>query len=827
MSIKTTHSLEQQCEPNTINKKTKSNHSDIPNNNISLTFSLLSNPDSLNVATHNIVSFNDPIKQEQIIHNCTLNNIDILGISETNIPNDHIKHINKSLDKTYTYFFNSARSKCRGNGVGLIINSSIASNIFYHHGKHGRYIFIDLQLKNKRKMRIFQIYLHANNRDIKDRIIVQNEIIKHIDYALNKNYDVIVMGDFNVDYNKSKHNNVHRQQKLKFIEDLSQRNLIDSINILDQHQHHINLPTWTSADKSIQSRIDYIFFSSSLTNTFLYSDIVTPELYRSDHNMVIMMLKKNNLFQAQSLAQARRNRQTKLVYFYNKMNKEKWESFSAATDSMLHNHSKLRNLTDSNLYNTTCLNEYWTYIREIITGCAKTSIPNKNVTTNGRDAIPKETVDLQDDISKLNKVFHQFNNKQIDQPMDNLNRNWPEDIVFMNSIINKYQLPHYTNKFDSLITNINFKSNKKGVHHILGALLAKYKLEHKKTSDDQIKKYIEQRCTNLKDSPKKMLDSLLNRDKRFIVMDRIIINKDGEQVLLTDEASIKKATNDHFQRVAGSKNESKEFSKEWAEWKNEYRPKDDIDSSIYKDLMSPPSKSEWYAIIQQLPKGKASGPSGISNEMLQHLGPSMFDKLWIFIKATLKLSDFPAQWKEAHIYPIPKPQEWHHNLNNTRPITLLDTTRKAVVKLLNNRLSSIFVQRKILKGYNFAALPHSSTFEALRVIDNVLQDAKDNKKEIWFLLQDMSKAYDRVNIHMLRHALNRLKLPVSFQIFIENLFTNRWNSVFTPFGLTDKYNTLVGIDQGEVICPLLWCIYYDPLLSFVQKSDLGFNMQLT
>src|SRR3989337_3538652 len=144
MSNKTTHSLEQQCEPNTNNKKTKSNHPDIPNNNISLTSSLLSNPDSLNVATHNIVSFNDPIKQEQIIHNCILNNIDILGISETNISNDHIKHINKSLDKTYICFFNSARSKCRGNGVGLIINSSLASNIFYHHGKHGRYIFIDL-----------------------------------------------------------------------------------------------------------------------------------------------------------------------------------------------------------------------------------------------------------------------------------------------------------------------------------------------------------------------------------------------------------------------------------------------------------------------------------------------------------------------------------------------------------------------------------------------------------------------------------------------------------------------------------------------------------
>jgi len=57
MSNKTSHSLEQQCEPNIINKKLKPNHSDTPSNHISLTFSLLSNPDSLNIATHNIVTF--------------------------------------------------------------------------------------------------------------------------------------------------------------------------------------------------------------------------------------------------------------------------------------------------------------------------------------------------------------------------------------------------------------------------------------------------------------------------------------------------------------------------------------------------------------------------------------------------------------------------------------------------------------------------------------------------------------------------------------------------------------------------------------------------
>src|ERR1044072_2210189 len=89
----------------------------------------------------------------------------------------------------------------------------------------------------------------------------------------------------------------------------------------------------------------------------------------------------------------------------------------------------------------------------------------------------------------------------------------------------------------------------------------------------------------------------------------------------------------------------------------------------------------------------------------------------------------------------------------------------------------------------------------------------------------MSKAYDRVNICMLQHAMNRIKLPQLFIRFITNLFTNRTNQIFTPFGLTDPYNLLVGIDQGEVICPLLWCIYYDPLLAHIQNhTTLGYEI---
>src|SRR6266511_3662964 len=160
-----THSLEQceQQETNNLNKKKIkiSNNNNLSNSNDnefsisnrpSLTFSLLSNSDSLNIATYNIITFRDNIKNDQIIEHALINNIHILGISETNIPFKQISFIKKNLNPIYTYFFESNKDKSKGNGVGFLVHNSISDYIFYFFGNKGRYLFIDLQLKNKMKI---------------------------------------------------------------------------------------------------------------------------------------------------------------------------------------------------------------------------------------------------------------------------------------------------------------------------------------------------------------------------------------------------------------------------------------------------------------------------------------------------------------------------------------------------------------------------------------------------------------------------------------------------------------------------------------------------
>ncbi|GET59783.1 reverse transcriptase family protein [Rhizophagus irregularis DAOM 181602=DAOM 197198] len=205
-----------------------------------------------------------------------------------------------------------------------------------------------------------------------------------------------------------------------------------------------------------------------------------------------------------------------------------------------------------------------------------------------------------------------------------------------------------------------------------------------------------------------------------------------------------------------------------------------------------------------MPNNKASGPSKISYEMIKHLSGEALDFSLLLANTCLSRGDIPANWREAVVYPIPKPHDFDAQLKNTRPITLLETVQKCVVKVVTNRLSNILADNKILQGGNFAGLPGGSTDVPIKMLDAIIHQQKHDStddQELWIISQDISKAFDSMDLNMLKLALDRLHIPI-----------------ITCHGDTAAYRVRVGIDQGEIISPLLWVIYLDPLLTVLNQE---------
>ncbi|GBB93797.1 hypothetical protein RclHR1_22300004 [Rhizophagus clarus] len=131
---------------------------------------------------------------------------------------------------------------------------------------------------------------------------------------------------------------------------------------------------------------------------------------------------------------------------------------------------------------------------------------------------------------------------------------------------------------------------------------------------------------------------------------------------------------------------------------------------------------------------------------------------------------------------------------NVRPIALLEVIRKIFTKFISTQLSNILQDHNILCKVNYCGLKGESTASPIRLINNLIEDAKENSKELWIVLQDISKAFDSI--------------------------------IATAFGLSPSFQAEDGIDQGDSLSPLLWRIYYDPLLTAITAlPNKGYNME--
>src|SRR5256886_9127648 len=141
-----------------------------------------------------------------------------------------------------------------------------------------------------------------------------------------------------------------------------------------------------------------------------------------------------------------------------------------------------------------------------------------------------------------------------------------------------------------------------------------------------------------------------------------------------------------------------------------------------------------------------------------------------------------------------------------------------MTKIMNKRLSSILAANSVLKGNNYAGLLGSNCASPIAILELIIQDAKSHNKPLFIFLQDISKAFDSMNVKMLQLAIQRIKIPLGFIRLVTNLFTNRYNSVITSYGQLIPYKTEISIDQEESLSSLLWVIYINPLLTVLNKE---------
>ncbi|GET64412.1 RNA-directed DNA polymerase from mobile element jockey-like [Rhizophagus irregularis DAOM 181602=DAOM 197198] len=750
-------------------------------------------PNSFNISSFNVngLRHNSQVKIEQISNFFNLKHISFGGIVDTHLSPKQIHFLSKRLPN-YTVFSSDIDKTKQVNstgGVSLFIEKSLASHVQDFVSHSSRILSVDLYFKGNIKLRIFVIYIPPIS-DSKLRSETIDLLLQLLVQAKQQNFYHAICGDFNM------HLDTYYPIYFNRPATASQR-AYRLLHHLLSHGYEETFPV--NASNSLGTfhrddqvtRIDYVWSCPMLKSYALTSYIFdAQDTCSSDHNPIITYFDDSLLVASIKVARAKQlQRQTRRVFKLDSVTTQQWESFSTHTDSLCD--------VSPSIFSTWHINQQCEYLHSRIVKAANTSLPSVTVGNQHVPTMPKDLEALTQHYRFLSRLLHSIRllRKYPSTYYNRYERTWSIHFIRLQKILYLY---------------------KKTISCALHGFLL---LKEKDFQDSSIRAKLDDRDTHFETDISSFINSALSRTRRRITLDRVFIDHPTQPKLLTDPHDIDDAVINHFQNSVPIKSTPPDNISALPErWSSAYRPMDDVDSSIYNSLLDPPTLEEWLSTVSSMPNDKAPGPSMITYEMLKHLGSNTSALVLILVQSCLYTADIPDLWRQAMVFPIPKPHEWKCQLMNTRPITLLEVIRKSLVKLFYNRLASILASKEVLKGGNFAGLPGGSCRDPIVVLESIIHDAHVNKSPLWILSQDISKAFDSVDLKMLRFALERIKLPASATKFILSLFMKRSNRVFTAHGTTPSYRVCIGIDQGEVISPLLWVIYIDPLLTILKNE---------
>ncbi|GES87450.1 reverse transcriptase family protein [Rhizophagus clarus] len=404
-------------------------------------------------------------------------------------------------------------------------------------------------------------------------------------------------------------------------------------------------------------------------------------------------------------------------------------------------------------------------------------------------------------------------------------RYWNLKFLKYNGDYNDASLIYFTKHRNFMITDIDIKD-------LQSITMLEDHIKMRREMDQAIRKFIQSRSTSeaiekhhecIQSDQTKWLASTQDKYKDRLVIDRVVVqDQHGDRSIELDAAQIKREVEKHIKKTFRKR--KCKFDDMNEEWKQIYEPVKEY-KDAWREAIEPITLGEWLDTLAKLNTGAVARPSEIDYRVIRLFLEKLHNLIIEFINITLRVSIIPDYWKQSYLCPFPKPNRFEYDLNNIRPIMLLDTIRKSTTKLVTERISKILTRHKMLKGHNFCGLKNEDTTIPLIILNSIIEDAKELDKELHVVTQDIKKAYDSVSIDSLGLALDRLNMPVNLTKWICNLYKERSIQTITAFGLTDNVIAQDGIDQGDALSPLMWQIFYDPLLMRLQNRRCeGYKM---
>lgn len=292
------------------------------------------------------------------------------------------------------------------------------------------------------------------------------------------------------------------------------------------------------------------------------------------------------------------------------------------------------------------------------------------------------------------------------------------------------------------------------------------------------------------------------------------LNTSNNRTHLTKK-DISNVLGENFQNNSSTSNYNEKFQKFKTEKEKE---KIDFHSRNEEKYNLPFNMSELETALQRT-KETATGPDQIHYQIIKHLPNNAMKTLLDIFNMTWESENFPKEWSEAIIIPIPKPGKDHTNPTNYRPIALTSCLCKTMERMINDRLVWFLESNSLITSYQTGFRKNKCTTDHLVRLETYIRNAFIKKEHLVAVFFDLEKAYDTTWKYGILKDLHDFGLKGHLPNFIANFLSNRNFKVRIGSTLSDTYKQEQGVPQGSILSPTLFNIKINSIVKCLNETD--------
>lgn len=350
------------------------------------------------------------------------------------------------------------------------------------------------------------------------------------------------------------------------------------------------------------------------------------------------------------------------------------------------------------------------------------------------------------------------------------------------------------------------------------------KLETKETSK-RIDKYLEELDEDEEIDPKKFFQRA-NVDRRSTgkKLHEISIKDANGNVtsVIHEPEEVLKYTQSFWQKIFAHRETNQNIDREWFRTEGWKKVREKIEKRA-GEISEPFSAQEVRKVINTVRKGTAPGEDQLPIECYQACPEEATAALCDIYNKILESGKTPERWKEGRLHTLFKSGD-ATDCNNYRPIALLNLQYKILTKMLTNRIMKILEEEKVITNSQGGWRKRRSTWQKIKILINAIQHSIEKKKEIHLIWVDLKKAYDSVSHERLFETLEKFGLDEKTVNIIKALTTGNTCRVLTALGATEKVRIERGVRQGCPLSPLLFLMFLEPLLRWIEEEEQGYRI---